>query len=83
MKQLSKPVHVSIALFGISIYQSFKYLIFSLFAFYAPTSTCRHSPTCSKYAKQAIIKHGLIKGGFLALKQLLSCHPFHRHHNFL
>ena len=36
---------------------------------------CRFYPTCSEYAKQAIIKYGLIKGGFLALKRIVKCHP--------
>jgi putative membrane protein insertion efficiency factor len=38
---------------------------------------CRFYPTCSDYTAQAIQKHGLTKGLFLALKRLLRCHPFH------
>ncbi len=38
---------------------------------------CRFYPTCSEYAKQAIIKYGIFKGGFLALKRVLKCHPLH------
>lgn len=37
--------------------------------------SCRFFPSCSEYARQAIQKHGLRKGGFLALKRLLRCHP--------
>lgn len=37
---------------------------------------CRFSPTCSVYAYEAIHKYGALKGGFLALKRLLRCHPF-------
>lgn len=39
---------------------------------------CRFIPTCSQYALEAIEKYGAAKGGFLALKRLLKCHPFHR-----
>jgi putative membrane protein insertion efficiency factor len=39
--------------------------------------TCRFVPTCSEYALQAITKYGLIKGGSLAIKRILKCHPFH------
>ena len=39
---------------------------------------CRFIPTCSQYALEAIEKYGAIKGGFLALKRILKCHPFHR-----
>jgi len=38
---------------------------------------CRFYPTCSTYALQAIEKHGAIRGGFLAFKRILKCHPFH------
>ncbi len=42
---------------------------------YTPPS-CRFTPTCSQYAYEAINKYGAFKGGFLALKRLLRCHPF-------
>ena len=44
---------------------------------YTP-ATCRFSPTCSAYAYEAITKYGAIKGGFLALKRFLRCHPFYK-----
>ena len=37
---------------------------------------CRFTPTCSAYAYEAIEKYGAWKGGFLALKRFLRCHPF-------
>ena len=37
---------------------------------------CRFRPTCSEYAFQAISKYGAWKGGLLALRRLLRCHPF-------
>ena len=40
--------------------------------------TCRFIPTCSQYALEAIEKYGAAKGGWLALKRILKCHPFHR-----
>ncbi len=39
---------------------------------------CRFSPTCSAYAFEAIEKYGAVKGGYLALKRLLRCHPFYK-----
>lgn len=36
---------------------------------------CRFAPTCSEYAIQAVQRHGLFKGGRLALYRLLRCHP--------
>ena len=37
---------------------------------------CRFYPTCSDYARQAILAHGIGKGGLLALLRLLRCHPW-------
>lgn len=41
-------------------------------------ATCRFQPTCSQYSKEALKKHGLLKGGKLAIKRILSCHPWGR-----
>lgn len=38
---------------------------------------CRFYPTCSQYTREAISKHGPFKGGYLALRRVLRCHPFH------
>ncbi|MBQ6372636.1 MAG: membrane protein insertion efficiency factor YidD [Oscillospiraceae bacterium] len=40
--------------------------------------SCRFIPTCSQYAIEAITKYGAVKGGWLALKRICRCHPFHR-----
>ena len=39
---------------------------------------CRFTPTCSAYAMEAIEKYGALKGGLLALRRLLRCHPFYK-----
>lgn len=38
---------------------------------------CRFLPTCSCYAREAILRHGLVRGLPRALWRLLKCHPFH------
>ena len=38
---------------------------------------CRYVPSCSAYAHDAIQKYGIGRGGFLALRRFLRCHPFH------
>lgn len=40
-------------------------------------SQCRFTPTCSEYARQAVITHGALKGSWLALRRLGRCHPWH------
>ena len=37
---------------------------------------CRYTPTCSQYAQEAIRKYGPFKGGWLAFKRILRCHPW-------
>ena len=37
---------------------------------------CKFYPTCSEYMKQAVLKYGIIKGGFLGIKRILKCNPF-------
>ena len=39
-------------------------------------SACRYTPTSSEYARQALIKHGPVKGLWLAVKRILRCHPW-------
>lgn len=39
-------------------------------------ATCRFEPTCSAYMIEALEVHGLIKGGYLGIKRILSCHPW-------
>ena len=55
-------------LFIIKVYQTF-------ISPFTP-ATCRHQPTCSHYAKEALEKHGFLKGMKLSIKRVLSCHPF-------
>lgn len=38
--------------------------------------SCRFTPTCSEYARQALIKYGPVKGTWLAIRRILRCHPW-------
>lgn len=38
-------------------------------------SHCRFQPTCSRYASEAIARHGIWRGGYLSLRRLSRCHP--------
>lgn len=58
-----------------------KWLILACIRFYRraispyTTPSCRYIPTCSQYALEAVEKYGACKGGFLALRRILRCHP--------
>lgn len=57
------------AAFLITLYQR---LVSPLFP-----ASCRFYPTCSQYAKEAILRFGLVRGSYLAARRILRCHPFH------
>ncbi|GGJ76153.1 hypothetical protein GGR02_002933 [Anoxybacillus voinovskiensis] len=60
-----------------------KQLLMALIRFYqlaiSPLKppTCRFYPTCSHYGLEAIRRFGAIKGGWLTIKRIVKCHPFH------
>ena len=65
-----------------------KHILIALVKFYrkyiSPLTppTCRYVPTCSQYALEALEKYGALKVGWLAVKRICRCHPFHKGHDF-
>jgi uncharacterized protein len=57
--------------FGRGLIRIYRYSLSSLIGM-----RCRHLPTCSEYAEEAIERYGLWVGGWMALARLLRCHPF-------
>ncbi len=41
-------------------------------------AACRYVPTCSEYAMEAVERFGVLRGGWMAMKRVLRCHPFVR-----
>ena len=39
--------------------------------------SCRFSPSCSRYSLEAVQRYGVVRGGWMGLRRLLRCHPFH------
>lgn len=42
-----------------------------------PRDTCRFYPTCSSYSLGALRKYGSLRGGWMAIRRIAKCHPFH------
>jgi uncharacterized protein len=67
----------------LDVVQMLKKLFIALIRFYqifiSPLKppTCRFYPTCSHYGLEAVKRFGAIKGGWLTMKRILKCHPFH------
>ena len=54
----------------IRLIKGYKFLISPLFG-----NSCRYFPTCSEYSIEALKTYGLLKGSYLSLKRIFSCHP--------
>ncbi|MBP1950936.1 membrane protein insertion efficiency factor YidD [Virgibacillus litoralis] len=60
-----------------------KYIFIGLIKFYQKAispfkpPTCRFLPTCSEYGLLAFRRFGVFKGGYLTIKRISKCHPFH------
>jgi uncharacterized protein len=59
---------------AVALHRAYKVLISPLF-----TGSCRFQPSCADYARDAVIAHGVLRGGWLGLRRLARCHPFGGH----
>ncbi len=64
-----KPIHIS---FVISVIKTYQFIVSPWLG-----NHCRFHPTCSAYAIEAVQQHGIFYGGWLAIKRLARCHPWH------
>jgi hypothetical protein len=58
-------------------YQVYKSVVSPILHAFSP-GECVYLPTCSEYAYVALVRFGVVKGSWLALRRLARCHPFAR-----
>ena len=71
-QSLSSRVGVGV----ITAYQTITHLFYHLLAKAGIPKICKYEPTCSKYAQEAIKKHGLARGSLKGLGRILRCNPW-------
>ena len=71
LKSFAEAIRQLPRVFGRGLIKLYRYTLSPLIGF-----RCRHLPTCSEYADEAIARHGLWAGGWMALARILRCHPF-------
>lgn len=62
----------AVAKLFIALIRAYQYLISPLLG-----PHCRFYPSCSHYAVEALQRHGILRGGYLSLRRLSRCHPWH------
>ncbi len=56
----------------IALIKAYRYVLSPLLG-----NRCRFYPSCSHYAEEALAQYGMTRGGWLTLRRLLRCHPWH------
>lgn len=76
MAQNMKPTNVLI--YSIGVYQKTLSPDHGWLKKYYPAGYCKFTPSCSEYAKQAVERHGALRGSWLGLRRLGRCNPWNR-----
>jgi len=66
-----KPVRTLVRTLAVLPARGYRVAISPLFP-----PACRFYPSCSRYAEEAVLSHGIVRGGWLAMRRLLRCHPW-------
>ncbi len=73
------PVHVSTLAFVLARVFYFYHLLIAPFLTVHSGSSCRFDPSCSRYAKTALLRFGVCRGSFLTMRRVVRCHPLGGH----
>ena len=71
MKSLASYTQHAVARVLLGVIEGYRLFVSPLLG-----ANCRHLPTCSQYAKDAVIIHGPLRGSYYTLKRIVRCHPW-------
>ena len=71
MKQMTRKASTLLRVCLTGLIQLYQFCLSPLLG-----TNCRHLPSCSDYAKDALNMHGPLRGSYFALKRILRCHPW-------
>ena len=71
MKQMTRTASTLVRVCLTGLIQLYQFCLSPLLG-----ANCRHLPSCSHYAKDALTIHGPLRGSYFALKRILRCHPW-------
>ena len=71
MKRMMQIISTSVLVCLTGLIQLYQYMLSPLLG-----ANCRHLPSCSHYAKDALKMHGPLRGSYFAVKRILRCHPW-------
>ncbi|MDI3496134.1 MAG: uncharacterized protein PWQ35_155 [Patescibacteria group bacterium] len=74
LSKMMKKIFINL----ISFYQKTLSFDYGPLKVFYPHGFCRFTPTCSQYGKEAIEKHGVIKGGIMTAWRILRCNPWNK-----
>ena len=71
MKQMMRTISISMCVCLVGLVRLYQFFLSPLLG-----ANCRHLPSCSHYAKDALNAYGPLRGSYFAVKRILSCHPW-------
>jgi putative membrane protein insertion efficiency factor len=77
--EITPPLHVSVLAFVLVRVFDLYHLLIAPFLSAHSGSSCRFEPSCSRYARTALLRFGVCRGAYLTMRRVARCHPLGGH----